>query len=69
MIDKIISDYLKRKVPVTIVKTDESWDAGDWHWAISVNENPEFWLDAFKYLDLAVDFCKINGLPYKEEQI
>lgn len=51
--------YLKQKVDVTIYYNDEN---GDWVWAVTVAENPEWWLDAFKTKKLAVAYCKEHGL-------
>jgi hypothetical protein len=53
-------EYLKNKEPVSIHYNNE---LGDWMWAISVNADPGFWLDAFTTKKAAVAFCKKNKLP------
>jgi hypothetical protein len=54
------NDYMERKVPVT-VKFQEGL------WAVTVDEDPEFWLDAFNTLDDARKFCREHGLPHAME--
>jgi hypothetical protein len=56
-----ISRYLERKVSVKIVK---SRDTGEDQYAISVNECPDFWLNAFDTLEEAILFCKEKNLDY-----
>lgn len=61
-----IKDYLKRKVDVTIYHNSE---LGDWEYSISVNENPEFWLDSFKTNEKAINYCQKHNLRYTERKM
>jgi hypothetical protein len=54
-------DYMDRKVAVTVAFHDGLW-------AVTVNEDPEFWLNAFEDPDEAGRFCQENGLPYEVER-
>ena len=52
--------YIERKVPVTVRFQDGMW-------AVTVNEDPEFWLDAFNDPDEAQQFCREQDLPHQVE--
>jgi len=54
------NDFMDRRVPVTVRFRDDLW-------AVTVNEDPEFWLDAFEDQEEAIRFCRDNDLPYATE--
>lgn len=57
--------YITDKVPVTIrYRREKQLDP---MWAITVDEDPEFWLDAFEDRAGAIRFCREHELPYKME--
>lgn len=58
------AEYIRRRVPVTIRR---SLDLQDPMWAVTVDEDPEFWMDAYEDRGDAVRFCQDNGLPYRIE--
>lgn len=64
--DNEIKEYLKRKVSVTIIKSDET---GEGRWAISVDENPEFWMNSYTKKGDAIRYCQKYELPYKVEKL
>lgn len=56
--------YMADKAPVTIrYKTD----LADPMWAVTVDEDPEFWLDAFEDRADAIRFCQEHGLSHQME--
>jgi len=57
-VDLYKKDYLEMKVPVTICHT------GECQWAISVDEDPEFWLDVFPTEAEAIEYCTVHDLPF-----
>ena len=61
-LNDIVNDYIKRKVDVYIVRTDEAWKQGNYHYAVVVKENPGFWLNAFTTEEKAIKFCEKNKL-------
>jgi hypothetical protein len=46
------------KVEVALIHTDET---GEWVWAISSVEDPEFWFDACRTKGRALSLCKEMG--------
>jgi hypothetical protein len=61
-VQRITRDYIKRKVPVTISFFNELESN---LWTVSVDENPEFWIDSFATKIGAIRFCEQYELPYK----
>jgi hypothetical protein len=59
------ADILAGEIDVSIIKTDEAWCAGDFHYAITPGDC--FWLDAFKTEQEAVAFCETMGWPIAKE--
>jgi hypothetical protein len=62
-IQKSIEKFLFKCSPVSLIHNNEN---GDWVWAVSVNEDPEFWLDAFPTKEEAVKYCNKHTLPVTE---
>lgn len=56
---------LKHKEPVTIVESNET---GEKVWAISLDIQPEFWLDAELTKTEAIAWCEKHHLLYKVEE-
>jgi len=59
--DRAIELALIPKLPVDIVKTNET---GDWVWAIVAKPEPGFWMDAFTSKKKAVELCRKMGWKY-----
>lgn len=55
-------DYMKRRVLVTIVRRHIMERPV---WAVTVDDDPEFWLDAFEDRADATRFCRESRLPHR----
>ena len=42
---------------VEIIRSDEAWEAGDYHWVIKVI-GEDFWMESFKKKREAISLCK-----------
>ncbi len=56
---------VKKLNSVTIAQRDDHSFKGDYLWAITPNNAPDFWLDALPSLDEATVLCRIMGWPVK----
>lgn len=65
MVDIEVQKYLDKKVDVYILETDESWCAGDYHYAVVVVDSDEFWLNSFDTEIEAIEYCNKNNLKIK----
>ena len=43
--------------------------AGVWQWSVSLASDPEYWLDSFGTLELALEFCRAKGLGTRSDHI
>ena len=68
---RLVKEYIASKQPVDIHYNCET---GDWLYSIVRigDDDPGFWLDAFKTKREALEFCKSNKLPvnayYRDKQ-
>lgn len=60
--DKQLKQYIKDKVPVTIVHSNE---LGNKIFGVVVVDSDDFWLGGFTEFSNAIKFCKDNELPIK----
>jgi hypothetical protein len=58
-INEKVAILLNLKPEVIIKRAHET---GDWLYAVILNDDQEFWLDAFDDLDEAVNYVNKNGL-------
>lgn len=64
-VDCKVEQFLKIKPPVFIHINDET---GEDLWSVQV-KGTDFWLDSFKNLYHAMQYCNHNGLPFHRSEI
>jgi len=57
---RIVQESLDNEVPVVIHYNNET---GDWCYAVALQSDPAFWLNAFGTKKAAMGFCKAHNLP------
>lgn len=59
-----LNRVMASQTPVVIYDTTET---GQLLWAVAPHDDQELWLNAFKSLKAAQDFCETHKLPIREE--